>query len=501
MNIEVNNMFKPRFNRLSVGILIMGMALVVIVSGHGMGRASAAELPVPHKQFVQPEPTTSFAEVFEEVNPAVVTISVSKSAAVEPAVGFQHGPGMMGPPGFDDFFGRFFNFPMQPQAQAPVAALGSGFFIDEDGYIVTNNHVIENADDISVVLADGSRLDAELVGRDPKTDLALIKVSAEQPFPALHFGNSDQARVGDWVLAIGNPFGLGGTATAGIISARGRDIRSGPYDDYLQIDAPINAGNSGGPIVNADGDVIGVNTAIYSPNGGNVGIGFAIPASQASEIVEDLKVNRVVHRGWLGVQIQGLDEDLAKSLGRSTDEGALVAAVTDGSPADKAGITAGDVITKFGDHDIDSPKTLSFAVADQDPGSTARVHVWRNGKDKTLKVTVSEMEETGDLLAANGPEADTAGKLGLRLAPLTDAYRARLGAPKDVDGVVVEAVQPGSEAARKGLRPGDLITAVNGNEVTSPGTALHEMEAGNSDRALLLVRRGDSQYFAALALS
>jgi serine protease Do len=350
-------------------------------------------------------------------------------------------------------------------------------------------------------LSDGTRLEAELVGRDPKTDLALIKVSAEQPFPALHFGNSDEARVGDWVLAIGNPFGLGGTATAGIISARGRDIRSGPYDDYLQIDAPINSGNSGGPIVNADGDVIGVNTAIYSPNGGNVGIGFAIPASQAREIVEDLKVNRVVHRGWLGVQIQGLDEDLAQTLGLKTEDGALVADVTDGSPADRAGIVAGDVITKFGNHIIDSPKTLSFAVADQEPGSTARVHVWRNGSDKTLKVTVSEMEETGDLLAANSPEADTAGKLGLRLAPLTDAYRARLGAPQDVDGVVVEAVQPGSEAARKGLRPGDLITAVNGHEVTTPGKALREMETADNDRALLLVRRGDSQYFAALALS
>lgn len=494
-------MFKPRFNRLAVGVLIMAMAIAVIVFDNGIGHASAAEPPLPHKQFVQSELTTSFADVFEKVNPAVVTITVSKSAAVEPAVGFQHGPGMMQPPGLDDFFGRFFNFPMPPQNSEPVAALGSGFFIDADGYIVTNNHVIEDAEDISVVLADGSRLDAELVGRDPKTDLALIKVSAEKPFPALRFGNSDETRVGDWVLAIGNPFGLGGTATAGIVSARGRDIRSGPYDDYLQIDAPINSGNSGGPIVNADGDVIGVNTAIYSPNGGNVGIGFAIPASQAKEIVEDLKVNRVVHRGWLGVQIQRLDEDLAQSLGLETAEGALVADVTDDSPADKAGVTVGDVITRFGSRDIDSPKTLSLAVADQDPGSTARMHIWRNGRDKTLRVTVSEMEETDNLLAANTPEADTAGKLGLRLAPLTDAYRARLGAPKDVDGVVVEAVQPGSEAAQKGLRPGDLIMAVNGHEVTTPGKALREMETADNDHALLLVRRGDSQYFAALALS
>jgi serine protease Do len=494
-------MLHRRTNRLTVAVLLMGLAGAVVASGHGIGRASAEEPAVPHKQFVQPTPATSFAEVFEEVNPAVVTISVSKSAAAEPAVGLQRGPGMMQPPPFDDFFGRFFEFPMHPQMQTPVAALGSGFFIDADGYIVTNNHVIEDANDIEVVLADGSRLDAELVGRDPKTDLALIKVAGDRPFPALHFGNSDAARVGDWVLAIGNPFGLGGTATAGIISARGRDIRSGPYDDYLQIDAPINSGNSGGPIVNANGDVIGVNTAIYSPNGGNVGIGFAIPASQAREIVEDLKVNRVVHRGWLGVQIQGIDDDLARSLGLDEAHGALVADVTSGSPADKAGIAVGDVITRFDNHDIDSPRTLSFAVADQDPGSSARVQVWRSGKTKTLKVTVAQMEESSDLLAANSAEADTAEKLGLRLAPLTDAYRARLGAPQDVDGVVVEAVQPGSEAARKGLRPGDLITEVNGDAVTSPGSALHAMESADNDRALLLVRRGNGQYFAALALS
>jgi serine protease Do len=500
-NFGGKTMSNRRFYRLAVGLLILGLSVAVIASGHGMGSASATEQPDPHKQFVQPLASTSFAEVFEKVNPAVVTISVSKSATVEPTFGFQPGPGRGQPPGFDDFFGRFFNFPMSPSSSAPVEALGSGFFVDADGYIVTNNHVIENADAIAVVMADGSRLNAELVGRDPKTDLALIKVSGEQPYPALRFADSDNARVGDWVLAIGNPFGLGGTATAGIISARGRDIRSGPYDDYLQIDAPINSGNSGGPIVNADGDVIGINTAIFSPNGGNVGIGFAIPASQAREIVDDLRVNRVVHRGWLGVQIQDLDEDLAQSLGRSTASGALVADVTAGSPADKAGVEVGDVITRFGDRDIDTPKTLSFAVANQDPGSTARVQVWRNGKSKTLKVTVAQMEEPSDLLAANSSEANTADKLGLHLAPLTDAYRARLGSPKDVDGVVVEAVQPGSEAARKGLRPGDLITEVNGNAVSDPGSALHEMEAGNNDRALLLVRRGEGQYFAALTLS
>jgi serine protease Do len=483
------------------GLIFVGVAVAILDSAGSTGKVFAAESQVPASRFAQPAQARSFADVIEQVTPAVVTITVSKSASAQPAFGMPNENGRMMPSPFDDFFGRFFDFPPQLQSPGPVQALGSGFFVDTDGYIVTNNHVIDGADDITVVTADGTQLKAELVGRDPKTDLALLKVSGEQPFPALHFGNSDNARVGDWVLAIGNPFGLGGTATAGIISARGRDIRSGPYDDYLQIDAPINSGNSGGPIVNADGEVIGVNTAIFSPNGGNVGIGFAIPATQARDIVDELKVNRVVHRGWLGVQIQGLDEDLAKSLGIKTDDGALIADVTDDSPADEAGLVVGDVITKFAGRDIDSPRALSKAVADQDPGSTARVQVWRDGRKKTLRVTVAEMNEPADLLAASSSEKSTVGRLGLQLAPLNDRYRARLGTPADIDGVVVEAVQPGSEAAQKGLRPGDVITRVNGHSVKSPDTVANEMDASRNDRALLLVRRGDGQYFTALALS
>jgi len=491
-----------RLARSIVSGLILVGAFVVIVDVGGMtGQAVAADSQAPASRFAQPAQTKSFADVIEQVNPAVVTITVSKTASAQPAFGMPNEHGQMMPSPFDGFFGRFFDFPPQLHSPGPVRALGSGFFVDTDGYIVTNNHVIDGAEDITVVTADGSQLKADLVGRDPKTDLALLKVSGDKPFPALHFGDSDNARVGDWVLAIGNPFGLGGTATAGIISARGRDIQSGPYDDYLQIDAPINSGNSGGPIVNADGEVIGVNTAIYSPNGGNVGIGFAIPATQASDIVDELKVNRVVHRGWLGVQIQGLDDDLAKSLGVKTDAGALVADVTDDSPADEAGLVVGDVITTFAGQDIDSPKALSKVVADQEPGSTARVQVWRDGRKKTLKVTVAEMNEPADLLAANSPEKSTAGRLGLQLAPLNDRYRARLGTPAEIDGVVVEAVEPGSEAAQKGLRPGDVITQVNGHPVKSPETVANEMDASRNDRALVLVRRGDGQYFTALALS
>jgi len=484
-----------------LGLVFVGMAAVATEYGGAAVRDVAAESAAATPRAEQHAQPASFADVIERVEPAVVTITVSKEASAQPTFGMQGGPGQMHPTPFDDFFGRFFSFPMPPQASGPVQALGSGFFVDPAGYIVTNNHVIDGADKMTVVLADGTRLEAKLVGRDAKTDLALLKVSGDKPFPALHFGNSDNARVGDWVLAIGNPFGLGGTATAGIISARGRDIQSGPYDDFLQIDAPINSGNSGGPIVNADGDVVGVNTAIYSPNGGNVGIGFAIPATQAQNIVDELKENKVVHRGWLGVQIQGMDQDLAKSLGLENADGALVAEVSDGSPADKAGIAVGDVITKFGDQEIDSPKALSYAVADQKPGSTAKVKVWRDGKNRTLKVTVAEMEEPEDVVASNNAAESSTDQLGLTLAPLNERYRAQLGAPDDLDGVVVAAVQPGSEAARKGIRPGDVITRVNGHEVTSPRAVRDQVDSSDNDRALVLVRRGDAQYFAALALS
>lgn len=488
-------------------VIVVGVVTVAVLataaflldsSGGPIRHVAAAETQAPAR-FENPR-QVSFADVIEQVSPAVVTITVAKSATMQPTFGQRGDPDQLPQSPFDDFFGRFFDFPLQPRMPGPVQALGSGFFVDGDGYVVTNNHVIDGAENITVILSDGNRLDAKLVGRDPKTDLALLKVPGDKPFPALHFGDSDHARVGDWVLAIGNPFGLGGTATAGIISARGRDIQSGPYDDYLQIDAPINSGNSGGPVVDADGDVIGVNTAIYSPNGGNVGIGFAIPASQAKGIIDELKIDHAVHRGWLGVQIQGMDEDLAKGLGLATVDGALVADVTADSPAAKAGIAVGDVITQFGDRSVDSPKDLSIAVADQDPGSTAKVRIWRDGKTETLKVKVAEMEEPTDLMAS-APSGTAHDRLGLSLAPLSDHYRAQLGTPEDVSGVIVEAVIPGSEAAKKGLRPGDVITRVNGHAVTSPDAVVREVESSHNDRVLMLVRRGDSQYFAALALS
>jgi len=452
----------------------------------------------------------SFADVIEAVNPAVVNIMISKVEQAQPT-GFE---GSAGPRGqqfqrgqqfpFDEFFGRFFDQPNQPRRERRTEGQGSGFIIDPNGYIVTNNHVADGAEKIVVTMQDGRKFDATLVGHDPKTDLALIKVNATG-LPHVAFGDSDRARVGDWVIAIGNPFGLGGTATAGIVSARGRDIQSGPYDDYLQLDAPINFGNSGGPVFNAGGEVIGVTTAIFSPNGGNIGIGFAIPANQAKSVITELRNNGTVERGWLGVQIQNLDDELAASLAVPNKHGALVAEVLKDGPAAHGGVLSGDVITRFNDREIDSARTLSRVVAEAPPSKAAKVTVWRDGKSRELTVKLGEAAKSDQVAdarsPAGGPQA-TAG-LGLTLRPLTDEDRAQLSLPSEVNGALVVEVAPDSPAADKGVRPGDVITRVNQQNVKSAAeavTALNAAKKGDS-RALLLVRRGDSQRFVALSFS
>jgi serine protease Do len=449
-----------------------GAALVLTI-------ASINFMPAAHSA---PNPASmtsgSFADVFEQVSPAVVNIIVTQTES-QPTGGVYRfnspqgeGRGDRGDSQdqLEQFFGRFFDAPQQIPQQRRVQGQGSGFLVDPSGYIVTNNHVVDRATKIVVTTNDGRKLDATLVGHDPKTDLALIKVNGTN-LPHVAFADSDAARVGDWVLAIGNPFGLGGTATAGIISARGRHIENGPYDDYLQIDAPINFGNSGGPLFNVSGQVIGINTAIFSPNGGNIGIGFAIPASQAKNVIKQLRDNGSVQRGWLGVQIQDLDDELATSVGVKTAKGALVADVVKDSPAARAGVQAGDVITRFNDHEIDSARALSLAVADVSPSSSAKISVWRDGKSRDLSVT--------------------------------DQDRARLGVPSDVNGALVVAVEPDSAAADKGLEPGDLITRVNQKPVTSANAAVAALKTAKKDKssALLLVRRGDSQRFVALSFS
>ena len=406
-----------------------------------------------------------------------------------------------GSPGAQEFFERFFGAPGmgQRQPRQPVRGAGSGFIIDADGYIVTNNHVIDGADEVSVRLLDGREFTATIVGRDDKTDLALLKIEADQ-LQAARFGDSDETRVGDWVVAIGNPFGLGGTTTAGIVSARSRDIQSGPYDDYLQIDAPINRGNSGGPVFNTDGEVVGVNTAIVSPNGGSVGIGFAIPANQVSEIVAELKSDGVVDRGWLGVSLQGLDQDLAASLGMQSPVGALVTDVVQGSPAQKAGVEVGDVIVSYNDDDIEDARDLSRLVGSADVGDAARLRVWRN--DGYVKLSAVLGAPDNAVVAAKA-ERSLDG-LGIAVAPLTDELRSQLDVDDDVDGAVVTRVEPGSQASAEGIRRGDILLQVDRTPVASASELeeiLAQAKREGRETVPALIKRGEMQRFAALPVA
>jgi serine protease Do len=446
----------------------------------------------------------SFADVIEDVSPAVVNITVTKVETASPtAFQFSTPPGMRGQEfPFEDFFGRFFEGEKGRAPQRRSEGQGSGFIIDASGYIVTNNHVAGDAEEIAVTLQDGRKFDATLVGRDARTDLALIKIDASG-VPFVAFGDSDTARVGDWVVAIGNPFGLGGTATAGIISARGRDVALTDNDsnDYLQLDAPINFGNSGGPVFNTAGQVVGVNTAIFSPNGGNVGIGFAIPANQVKEIVAELRENGSIERGWLGVQIQNLDDDLADSLGLDGTNGALVVEVVADSPAAKGGVQAGDVVTRFNGQEVDSSRALSRSVASAPPSRPAKLTVWRDNRSRELTVELGQAEQ-GEAAAASSlaPGQSGSGALGLTLQSLTGEVRAQLGLPSSVEGALVTNVSPDSTAAEKGLRPGDVITRVNQRAVTGVADTIAALNAAkeSGENALLLVRRSDSQRFVAL---
>jgi serine protease Do len=493
--------FFPR--RPAIRTVLIG-AISALILAIPIVRAGTVSAAPSGAVFETPAATRSFADVVEQVSPAVVNISVTKEADAVPTAMFRGQRPGGGHTPYDDFFSRFFDMPeMVPQNHMRSQALGSGFLIDKAGYIVTNNHVIDGASTIVVIMKDGKELNATLVGTDPKTDLALLKVESDTSLPALTFGDSDSARVGDWVLAIGNPFGLGGSATAGIISARGRDIRSGPYDDYLQIDAPINSGNSGGPVFNADGKVIGVNTAIFSPNGGNVGIGFAIPAKQVKMVVDELRTSGSVRRGWLGVQIQDIDKDLAASFGLKKPEGALVGDVVSDSPAAKAGLQVGDVILAFDGKDVESAKSLSLAVAAAGPSDKVPVRVLRDQNEKTLQVKLGEAEQTAQSTPANPAEAGPASELGLSFAELTDEYRQQLGLPEGYAGVVITRVQPGSNAEEQGLRAGDVISRVGPTEVKTVADARRAIKDAKSrgDHAALLVRRDQGQQFVSVAFS
>lgn len=462
---------------------------------------SAAALPLSHAQsghVAENLATTNiadgFADLVEAVKPAVVNISVTGTVST-PGVS----KGFNGQnPELEEFFKRFFGdqFEGQPGQQGKpyqrkTTAVGSGFVIDPSGLVVTNNHVIDGADEIEVVFDDGTRIPAELKGTDSKTDLALLEIKGDAPFPFVVFGDAEAARVGDWVVAIGNPFGLGGTTTKGIISARGRDIRSGPLDDFIQIDAPINRGNSGGPLFNTKGEVIGINSAIFSPNGGSVGIGFAIPSTMAKNVINQLRDTGTVQRGYLGVQIQTVSDEIAESLGLDKARGALVSQIIEDSPAEAAGVEAGDIILSFDNKAIDQMRDLPKVVALTETDKEVEVVVWRDEKEKTLRASVGGNADDKSA-AADKSENSEAGKLGMRLSALDEQTRAQLGLEEDANGVVITAVKPGGAAAERGVSRGELIRKVGNEEVSEPADVNRLIVGAREEKkpsVLLLVER------------
>lgn len=453
------------------------------------------------------ETPASFASLVKEVAPAVVNVSTTQKVQGGPMMDLPFQDLPEDSP-FRDFFKHFFNG--QPGRGHPMTqhSLGSGFVIDPSGYVVTNNHVVGTATQISVTLNDGKTYKAKLIGRDARTDLALLKIDDDHSFPYVQWGDSDKAEVGDWVIAVGNPFGLGGTVTAGIISARGRDLHEGPYDSFLQTDAAINRGNSGGPMFNMDGKVIGINSAIYSPNGGSVGIGFAVPSSLAKPVVEQLREHGKVERGWLGVEIQQVTPEVADSLGLKAAAGALVANVTPDSPGMAAGLRQGDVILRYADKAIKDLRDLTRAVSDTKPGSRVDMTVWRDGHETSLQIqvgkapetNVAEQEESGPSVAPSAEETKVPG-LGLTLGRLTNDARQELSLKKSVKGAVVTDVDDGTPAAEQGIRPGDVIVKIGDDPVGSPKEAAEKVEKAqkaNQKAVLLLLNRHGQQRFVAL---
>jgi len=495
--------------------LMATVASLAIAGAIGFGAVATGTVPVRADavRVETQQQNPGFADIVERVSPAVVSVRVS--AKIAPAS--DRGPGFsFNFPGLDDLprdhpLNRFFREfrgqdgqqqmdPRFGQRERPGRARplsqGSGFFISEDGYLVTNNHVVDGGAEFTVVMDDGTELDAKLVGTDQRTDLAVLKVDDARKFTYVEFANDGQVRVGDWVVAVGNPFGLGGTVTAGIVSARGRDIGAGPYDDFIQIDAAVNRGNSGGPAFNLNGQVVGVNTAIFSPSGGNVGIAFAIPASTAKDVVNRLIKDGVIERGWLGVQIEPVTKDVAEALGLADAKGALISEAQANGPAKDAGIRAGDVLTKVDGKDIASPRDLARMIGNMDPGTAVDVTLWRNGKTETVNVKLGELPGAKQQASAETPAAPDANVLdnfGLTVTPADDG-----------NGLVVTAVDPDGDAAERGIQPGDVILAVNSKEVKSASDlekAVGEATSAGRKAVLLQVQREDASRFVALPVA
>ncbi|WP_431284925.1 DegQ family serine endoprotease [Humitalea sp. 24SJ18S-53] len=489
-----------------------------IVAGPAFAQTAAPA--APEAMSSQTAPTT-FAPLARRLLPAVVNIQTTQTVQARPGARPDAPEVPQAPPGspFEEFFRDFLERnrpggpPARPGQPAPTPrraqSLGSGFIIDASGIVITNNHVIDGADEINVVLQDNTTLRAELVGTDPRTDVAVLRVRPERPLPAVSFGDSDTAQVGDWVVAIGNPFGLGGSVTAGIVSARGRDIRQGLYDDFIQTDAAINRGNSGGPLFNLAGEVIGINTAIYSPSGGSIGIGFSIPSNLARNIAAQLRDGGRVRRGWLGVNIQQVTDEIAESLGlQGGARGALVARAQEGGPAAAGGIQNGDVVLKFNNQDVREMRNLPRIVAETPVGTVAPVVVWRNGKEETVNVTVAELP--ADVQAAATAPAQPRPQatveltgLGMKVSGMTPELRERFSIRPERNGVVITEVTPGSPAAERELRPGDVIVEVQQERVTTPqelSERVERLRRQNRASALFLIEGAQGQRWVPLRL-
>ena len=443
----------------------------------------------------------SFAELSARLLPTVVNIATTQTIKAPDAGAADTAED----PKLRDFFKNFLD--KNKSLPRHVASLGSGFVIDPSGLIVTNNHVIEGADTITVTLNDGSNLPAKLVGRDEKTDVALLRVHSKAPLAAAHFGDSDRAHIGDWVIAIGDPFGLGSSVTAGIVSARNRDISAGPYDDFIQTDAPINRGNSGGPLFDMDGNVVGIASAIYSPSGGSVGVGFAMPSNMARSVIAQLEQYGHARRGWMGVRVQAVTGDIAESLGLASDQGALVAEVTPNGPAALAGVKNGDLITAFNGNSVSDSRVLPRMVADTPIGSTVAVDILRKGQKRDLRITVAQLEEeTTPASAAHAPDitlpkaVSKFSQLGLELATPDARLRTKFTLKTGAEGVVVTNVDAGSPAADQGIEAGDVILEVQNEAVHTPSEVAKRIDASaNSGRKAVLLRlsrEGQSNYFA-----
>ena len=493
MTLSTETSRAPRHWRRTTlaAVLLTGTALGGLAIGHAGFAASEATSGAP----VNPPGSTmtgqalpDFTNLVTQVKPAVVSITTRLEASPAtdedqpqtpfPFRGFPFGG--MGPQ-------------MGPQMHA-VEARGSGFIIDANGTIVTNNHVVKSAKTVSVTLDDGTKLPAKVIGHDARTDIAVLKVDAHKPLPYIQLGNSANVKPGQWVVAMGNPFGLGGTVTAGIVSASGRDIGAGPYDQFIQVDAPINQGNSGGPLFTQDGKVIGMNTAILSPSGGSIGIGFAIPSDMIHTVVAQLEKTGKVTRGYIGVEAQQVSDTMAKAMHLSANSGALIAGVQSDTPASHAGLQPGDVITAVNDQAVKNPRDLAVDIAAVKPGDEAKLQVLHNGDSKTVTVKVGQLPN--EQLASNDMTGKSQERIGVALAPLSPELRGQLDVPDGTRGVVVRNVEPGSPADQAGVEAGDVIVGVGDKQVTSPSEAANAIRGATKDHAVALriIRNGEPMF-------